>query len=174
MSCDRHLFKAFTNLWRCDANDVVHSGHDVSNKHELIALCSSLFFWNSVRPMHHHRNMNATFVCVLFVPAIRGVTHLSPTPRIVVVAIGSTNVINVFDCLIRCFENSIEELHFVHYSVRATLLRSPVVGMNNKNCVVELAKLAQTFNKAANLVICVIKESRKSFLQTCSKALFVV
>ena len=122
MPRDRHLFKTFANLRRCNTDDVVHGWHNVSNKYELIALCSSLVFWYAVRPMHHHRYVNAAFVSVLLVPAIRGVAYLRPTPRIVVVAIWSANVINALDCLIRCFENAVEELHFVHDSVWATLL----------------------------------------------------
>ena len=122
MSRDRHLFKTFTNLWRRNTDDVVHGRNNVSNKHELVALCSSLVFWNPVWPVENHRYVYATFVCVLLVPAVRSVTYLRPTPRVVVMAVWSTNIINALDGLIRCFENTVEELHFVHDSVRATLL----------------------------------------------------
>ena len=89
-------------------------------------------------------------------------------------AVWSTNVVNVFDCLVRCFENAVKELHLVHDSVWAALLRSTVISMDHKDCVVELSDFAQAFNQAANLVIRMIKERCKSFLQSCSKALFVI
>ena len=134
-----HLFKTLANSrWRHTQN-VVHSRNNVCNKHELVALCSALFFRNSIWPMHDHWYVHTAFMRVLLVPAVRSVAHLCPTPRIVRMAVRATNCVNVRNGLVWRFEDGVEEFHLVHNTKRATLLRRAVVCVYHQNGVIQLA-----------------------------------
>jgi hypothetical protein len=83
-------------------------------------------------------------------------------------AVWATNCVNVRNRLIWRFENAIEEFHLVHNTKWATLLRRAIVCMHNQNGVIQLTQFAKTFNESTNLIVRVIQESCKCFLQTRS------
>ena len=83
-------------------------------------------------------------------------------------AVRATNCVNVRNGLVWRFEDGVEEFHLVHNTKRATLLRRAVVCVYNQNGVIQLTQFAKTFNKATNLIVGVIQECCKSFLQTRS------
>ena len=62
----------------------------------------------------------------------------------------------------------------MHDAERATLLRGTVVGKHHDNRVLELAHVTQTVDEAANLVVGVVEECGKRFLQTAVEALLVL
>src|SRR6056300_602964 len=125
-------------------------------------------------PPDDQRNVNATFMGVLFVPTEWRVTALCPPPWVIRVGMRPANVVDPFDCLIGCFQNPIEELHFVHHPERTTFLRGTVVCKQHKNGVVELAEIAQAINKPPDLVIGVIEKRRERLLQSACETTLVV
>ena len=72
---------------------------------------------------------------ILFVPLERRVAALSPTPRIVAMAVRTANIINLADEVIRGIEYAVEELHLMHDPVGATFLGSPIISQEDQNGV---------------------------------------
>ena len=72
--------------------------------------------------MEHHGHVHAPLVGILLVPLERAIAALRPTPRIVGMAVGATNVIQAIHHVIGIFEQTVEELHLVHDAKWAAFL----------------------------------------------------
>ena len=93
---------------------------------ELIA--QSTLICNASRPMHDQRYVHSALMRVLLVVLERSVTGLRPTPRVVRVAMWTTDVVDAPNCFLGSLEQEVEELHLMHNSEGAALLACTVVG----------------------------------------------
>ena len=128
VTCDGQLAPASEHVRGSDLEEVVDGGHDVSDVGELPAHRPPLTFFDTGWPGHDHRDVDPALVGVLLVPLERAVAALGPSPRIVGVAMWSTDLVDPFDGLVWCFEDPVEVLHLVHDAEGTTLLGGAVVG----------------------------------------------
>ena len=129
---------------------------------------------NALGVTHDERHVHATFVGVLLVPLKGRVAGLRPTPRVVGVTVGPTDVVDALDRFVGCFQDHVEELHLVHNAKGATLLAGAVVGHQEDQRVVELTESLQFVHEAAELFVGVLQESGVGLLQASGQATLVL
>ncbi len=120
------------------------------------------------------RHVDTTLVGVLLVPLERRVPALGPAPRVVGVAVGTTDVVDPVDRLVGGLEDAVEELHLVHDAERAALLGRAVVGEHDEDRVVELTHRAQAVDQPADLVVGVVEERGEGLLEAGGQLLLVL
>ena len=164
MTGDGQLSPSPEYVRRGDLEEVVDGGHDVSDVDELPAHRPPLVFSDAGWPGHDHRDVDPALVGVLLVPLERAVAALGPSPRIVGVAMWSTDLVDPFDGLVWCFEDPVEVLHLVHDAEGTTLLGGAVVGEDDEERVVQFSNSAETVDEATDLVVGVVEKGGKGFL----------
>ena len=169
-AADRHLFAAAVGVLGCDAARLVDGRCDVVDVVELVAEFAA-DITEALGPVHDERHMHATFMRVLLVPLERRVASLGPSPRIVGVAVRTTDFVEVVDGLLRRFKDAVEELHLMHDTERTTFLGGAVVGQHHHDGVVELPEVAQRVDQAPNLGVGVLEECGECFLEAGCEAL---
>ena len=125
-------------------------------------------------PVHDERNVNTPFMGVLLVPLERSVARLGPAPRVVRVAVGTADVIDAGDGLVRRLDEEVEELHLVEHSERTALLTGSVVGEHDEQGVVESPLGLDGIDEATDLGVGVLDEGGKGLLETTGQALLVL
>ena len=81
---------------------------------------------------------------------------------------------SLVDHRIAVLEDAVEELHLVHHTKGAALLRGAVVGEDHEDGVVEFAHGTQTFDQPTDLVIGVIEERGERFLEPGADLLLIL
>ena len=169
-AADRHLFAPAVGVLGCDAARLVDGRRDVVDVVELVAEFATDIA-KALGPVHDERHMHATFVGVLLVPLERRVAGLGPAPRVVGVAVRTTDFVEVADGLLWRFENAVEELHLMHDTERTAFLGGAVVGQHHHDGVVELPEVAQRVDQAPDLGVGVLEECGKCLLEAGCEAL---
>ncbi len=114
------------------------------------------------------------FVGVLLVPLERRVAALRPAPRVVGVAVRAADVVELVDHRVAVFEDAVEELHLVHHTEGAALLRGAVVCEDHEHGVVEFAHVTQAVDQSTDLVVGVIEERGERFLESRTDLLLIL
>ncbi len=89
-------------------------------------------------------------------------------------AVGPTDVVDPFDCVVRRLLYAVEVLHLVHRPGRTSLLGGAVVGQEHQDRVVQLPHGSEPIHEPADLVVRVIQERRERLLQPGGQTLLIV
>src|SRR5262245_44591075 len=139
---------------------------------ELVAYAAGVV--DAARPMRDQRIANAAAMCVLLVSFVRRVPGLGPAPWVVRLRPWAADVADpAFDFLER-FGDAVEIFERVDHAKRAAFLAGAVVGHQQDERVVQLTDIGEDGDQPSDLLVSMIEERCKCFLQLESKPLLRV
>ena len=116
---DRALHHTIDFGWRHDANELEQRWEHVDGVHVLMASFAS--GGNALWPAKNEWIGDATFVGLTLPTFERRVARPRPTPRVMVVRVGSAEVVDAAQVLFEALGLEVEEVHLVERAVGPTL-----------------------------------------------------
>ncbi len=169
---ERLLRVALHDLGQLHAEQVVHRRDDVGRVQELVPeLAPGL---DSLRPRDDQRIRDAALEVVALPHLERRVEGPRPADRIVVVGPRRAEVVDVLQVLLDRVGDAVEELVLVDGAVRPALAARAVVGDEDDDRVLELARLLEEVEQPPDLVIGVREEARVHLGHAAEEPLLVV
>ena len=108
---DRRLFHACNRIRRIDADELEERGHDVDGVHVLMS--GATFGSNPSRPAEDERVRHAAFMGVALESLEGSISSPCPSPRVVVVGPGSTEIVDTLEVLLKALGDEVEEVLLV-------------------------------------------------------------
>ena len=124
-------------------------------------------------PVHDERVRDTTFMGVALEPLERSVPGPGPSPRVVVVGLGGSEVVDPLEVLFEALGDEIEEILLVERSPGATLGRCTVVAHDDHDRVLGLTELLDEVEEACHLRVRMAEEPGEDLHEPSGESLLV-
>ena len=159
---DRILIDPAVDLGHLQANNLKDGRYDIGG---VVVLVTHLALgFDALGPVDHHRIAGTAGVLRVTLEHLeRGGERRGPARRVVVVSLGSAELVVILEVLLEAVRIAVEELVLIDRSVRSALPGCAVVGTVEDQRVLQLTGLLEVVDDPADLDIGVFREPGEHF-----------